>query len=498
MIGAYRQWSDMKRKMIFPVIALFVLVLSVHAGRAQDARLRSNVGVQTGVGGEEIGGVSAGEAYRERSGPLLEGPVDPEEYILGPNDRLIINLMGPEPRSFSLAVLPEGDLFLPGIGAIRADGLSLAEFREALTKKVYAYFKNIEIFCYLEIPRTFRVFVTGQVKEPGAVEASAVQRVSDAIESAGGINTGGSSRTVTVVRKGDTLRVDMERFNLLGDFEKNTFLRSGDRIHVPVGGMHATIRGPVNRPGYYEIVPSESVGDLLELAGGFMSDAVIDSVLLGRTDARGLIRTFVIDSSRFGISLEDRDEIGIYTLEGNKRRVYVVGAFESPGRYYLSPGEHLSELLARVGKIDDMADLGNAALERKNGDIIKLDLVEYLPPDPEKSLELEDGDVLGMSWKDDMVRVGGEVQQPGEFPHMNDWTVAKYIGMAGGPTKDGSMNRIDIYSPDGAKRKASADSRPNRGDVIVVKRSRSQIFGSLVSGIVQLGTVVITIIVLTQ
>ena len=486
----------MKRKTIVPVIAVLVLALSVNAVVAQNARLRSKVDLQTGGEGmvEEETGAERAVPVR----PLLEGPVDPEEYILGPYDRLIINLMGPEPRSFTLGVLPEGDIFIPGIGAIRADGLSLADFRDSLEKVIYAYFKNVEIFCYLEVPRTFRVFVTGQVEWPGAVEASAVQRVSDAIESAGGIGTGGSSRTVTVVREGDTLHVDMDRFNFLGDFDKNPFLRSGDRIHVPVGGVHATIRGPVHRPGYYEIVPGESIRDLIELAGGFRSDAVLDSVLVGRTGGRGDVRTFVVDSSRYDITLEDRDEIGIYNLEGTKRRVYVFGAFEGTGRYYLSQGEHLSELLARVGKIDDMADLGNAALERKNGEIIELDLTEYLPPDPEKRLELEDGDVLGMSWKDDMVRVGGEVQNPGDFPHMNGWTVAKYIGMAGGPTKDGSMSRIDIYSPDGTKRKASADSRPNRGDVIVVKRSGSRIFGSLVTGIVQLGTVVITIIVLSQ
>jgi len=467
----------MKRTRIVPVITGIVLVLSFHAGWAQDARIKNQVDVQDRV---------------------LEGPVDPERYILGPYDRLLINLMGPEPRTFSLAVLPEGEVFLPGIGAIRADGLSLTEFRDVLTEKVDTYFKNIEIFCYLEVPRTFRVFVTGEVERPGAVEASAVQRVSNAIESAGGIRASGSSRTVMIERNRDTLHVDMARFRLLGDFEKNPFLRSGDRIHVPVGGMHATIRGPVNRPGYYEIVPGESVRDLLDLAGGFRSDAVVDSVLVGRTDSGGLMRTFAVTSPRFGIELQDRDEIGIYNLEGNKRRVYVFGAFESPGRYYLSPGEHLAELLVRVGKIDDMADLENAALERKNGDIIKLDLVDYLSPDPKKNLELQDGDVLGMSRKDDRVRVGGEVQQPEGFPHMNDWTVAKYIGMAGGPTKDGSMNRIDIYSPDGVKRKASADSRPNRGDVIIVKRSRSRIFGTLVSGIVQLGAVVITIIVLSR
>jgi len=477
-------------------VAGIILVLFVVPLLAQDTRLRNKVGLWNGTGAEKEE-IPEAERLGYRS-PLLEGAVDPEQYILGPYDQLLINLVGPEQRSFSLRVLPEGDLFLPGIGAIRADGLSLAEFRLLLEEKVGAFFKNIEIFCYLETPRTFRVFVTGSVEEPGSVEASAVQRVSDAVESAGGILSNGSSRTVIVVRGADTLHVDISRFRLLGDFERNPFLRSGDRIHVPVGGLHATIRGPVNRPGYYEIVPGETIDDLLDLAGGFKSDAVVDSVLVSRTGADGSMRTFVVPASRFGMELEDRDEVGVYGLEGNKRRVYVFGAFESPGRYYLAENEQLSELLARVGKIDAMADLENAALERRNGDIVKLNLAGFLPPDPKKNLELEDGDVLGMSWKDEMVRVGGEVQAPGEFPHMNDWTVAKYIGMAGGPTKDGSMSRIDIYSPDGVKRKASADSRPNRGDVIIVKRSSSRIFGTVVSGIVQLGTVVITIIVLSR
>ncbi len=486
----------MKRTRFVTVVAGVVLVLLVVPLLAQDARLRNKVDLQDEqIAGGEKAAEQESPVYRP---PLLEGAVDPEQYILGPYDQLLINLVGTQQRSFSLRVLPEGDLFLPGIGAIRADGLSLAEFRRLLEEKVDAFFKNVEIFCYLEVPRTFRVFVTGQVEEPGSVEASAVQRVSDAVEAAGGILPAGSSRTVTVVRGADTLHVDISRFRLLGDFDRNPFLRSGDRIHVPVGGLYATIRGPVNRPGYYEIVPGETIDDLLDLAGRFKSDAVVDSVLMSRTGGDGTMWTFVVPASRFGMELEDRDEVGVYGLEGNKRRVYVFGAFESPGRYYLAEGEHLSELLARVGKIDAMADLENAALERRNGDILELNLAEYLPPDPEKNLELEDGDVLGMSRKDDMVRVGGEVQAPGEFPHMNDWTVAKYIGMAGGPTKDGSMSRIDIYSPDGVKRKASADSRPNRGDVIIVKRSGSRIFGTIVSGVIQLGTIVITIIVLSQ
>lgn len=430
--------------------------------------------------------------------PVLEGAVDPEEYILGPYDRLLLNLVGPEPRSFSLTVLPEGDVFLPGIGAIRADGFTLAEFRKRLAEKVGTYFKNVELFCYLEVPRTFRVFVTGEVGDPGAIEASAVERVSNAVDRAGGIKGRGSQRTIMLERKGDTLLVDMLRFRLLGDFDANPFLQSGDRIHVPPGGWHAAIQGPLGRPGYYEIIPGETIRDLIGIAGEFTSDAVVDSILVNRTGETGDRKTFVIPASRFDMQLMDLDEVSAYGRGETMRRVYVFGAFARSGRFYLAPGEGLAELLVRVGRVDDMADLENATLERKDGEIIKLNLLDYLPPDPKKNLLLEDEDVLGMSWKDDKVRVGGEVQLPGDFPFMNDWTVAKYIGLAGGPTDNGSMSRIDIYSPDGTKRGASAESRPNRGDVIIVKRSKSKIVGQLISGLVQLGTVVITIVVLTK
>jgi protein involved in polysaccharide export with SLBB domain len=493
----------MERKRIIPVVLLLLLFIGESPRRTgarplgpmpgQQSRVTQETETKSDV--EDKSSITEKVTYAL---PLLEGVIDPERYVLGPYDRLVLNLHGPEPRSFSLTVLPEGDVFIPGVGTVRADGRTLSQFRNDLAERVGEFFKNIELFCYLEVPRTFRVFVTGDVNNPGAVEVSAVERVSEAIKRAGGIKGGGSQRCITLDRRGDTLIVDMVRFHLLGDLESNPFLSSGDRIYVPAGGLHATIHGPVGRAGYYEILPGETIGDLVKLAGDFLSEAVVDSVLLSRIDEKGNVEMASVPSSRYGMVLRDRDEVSVYGISEKRRRVYVYGAFKRPGRYYLSPGEGLAELLVRVGALDDMADLENAALERKDGEIIKLNLLDYLQPNPKKNVILEDEDALGMSWKDAKVRVGGEVQLPGDFPHMNDWTVSKYIGMAGGPTENGSMNRIEIYSADGTKRKGSPKSRPNRGDVIIVKRSRSKILGQLVSGLAQIGTIVITIIVLSE
>jgi protein involved in polysaccharide export with SLBB domain len=300
------------------------------------------------------------------------------------------------------------------------------------------------------------------------------------------------------VRDGDTLSVDIVRFELLGDLEHNPFLRGGDRIIVPPGGLRVSIQGPVNRRGGFELVPGETINDLLELAGGFTGEAIKDSLQLTRTGTEGKGRTIVVSASDFTMELEDKDEVSVYNLSESRTRVFVYGAFRNPGRFYLAEGEGLAELIVRAGGFEELADLENAALERKGGEMIRLDLREFIPPGPVKHFPLEDEDVLGLSSKDNYVRVGGEVHTPGAFPHDNEWTIAKYIGMAGGPTEYGSMTRVELYSPDGTKRNVSPDDRPNRGDVIIVKRSKLRVFSDVAFGLIQVGTVIITILALTN
>ena len=425
--------------------------------------------------------------------PLLERAVDPDLYVLGPYDRLVIHLIGTETRSFTLPVLPEGDVLIPGMGAIRADGSTLSDFRRRLLVEVDRYFKNVRLFCFLETPRLFRVFVTGEVESPGAVDVSAVERVSDAIEKAGGLNKIGSSRFVLLDRGEEQRRIDLFRFIVRGEFESNPFLESGDRIHVPAGELHALITGRVRKQGMYEFAAGESVADLIELAGGLTSDAIADTILLTRFDGRGDFETLRLPASRLDTPLRDLDEIAIGDALLDGRRVFVTGAVSRTGRYWLGPGDGVRELLARAGRLEDLADPVRIVVERRNGEILR-----FSPDGSDGDIDLADGDIVNIPPIDRTVTVGGEVQLPGVFEYRNDWTVARYVGLAGGPTREGSVDRVIIYGADGGQRPAGRDDEVNRGDVIIVKRSRSRLFADLFKGIVTLGTVVISIVVLTK
>ena len=429
--------------------------------------------------------------------PILEKAIDPDSYVLGPYDALGVTIMGPDSRTYLLNVLPEGDVLIPGVGPVHADGLTLTEFRRALADKVDLYFRNIELYCYLEAPALFRVFVTGEVVSPGVVAVSGVERVTDAIEKAGSVKGNGSLRLITLERGGTLLRVDLLRFIEQGDLENNPFLRSGDRVHVPPAGWHAAISGQVKKPGSYEIVEGEALADLIALAGGFMTDALEDSILATRVDSGG-VSTMSIAKAQFNMPLRDLDEFSVFDRLKGRRFVYVEGATNRTGRFLLARNDGLADLIVRAGGFNNKADLTAAYLQKKDGAAIKVDLEDYLSPEPSKNLGLDDGDVLTIPFRRATVTVGGEVNEPGEFAYNGDLTIVQYIGLAGGPTKDGSVDRVAIYSPEGHARGVSRDAHPDRGDVIIVRKSTYKIVGDFFGGVIRVGTLVVSILILNK
>jgi protein involved in polysaccharide export with SLBB domain len=481
------------------VVALSAVCLPMP-GAAQDALKRKGLkysGQQAGETEEAASAVQEQPGLPLSSIPILEKAVDPDSYVIGPFDVVGVTIMGPDSRTYSLSVLPEGDVLIPGIGPVHADGLTLTQFRRALSTKIDMYFRNIELYCYLETPALFRVFVTGEVTSPGVVAVSGVERVTDAIERAGSVKDSGSLRLITLDRGGAPIRIDLLRFVEQGDLRNNPFMRSGDRINVPPAGAHATISGRVKKPGSYEIVEGETIADLIDLAGGFATDALEDSVLLTRVESGG-VETRSVPKSRFETPLRDLDECGVYDRLKDRRFVYVEGATNRTGRFMLAGNDGLADLIVRAGGLRSNADLTAAYIQKKDGTTIKVDLGDYLSPEPAKNLRLDAGDVLTIPLMRATVTVGGEVNEPGEFPYNGDLTIVQYIGLAGGPTKDGSVDRVAIYSPEGRSRSVGRDAHPDRGDVIIVKKSTYKIFGDFFSGAIRVGTIVVSILILNK
>lgn len=112
---------------------------------------------------------------------------------------------------------PDGYVVIPGIGKIKANGLTLEEIRnivQGLAGKVY---KNSTVECKL---LSFKFTVIGEVKTPGAyINYNNYLTVLEAIGRAGGVGDYGDRSRVLVVRPIDkgtkTFRISLQDKNIL-------------------------------------------------------------------------------------------------------------------------------------------------------------------------------------------------------------------------------------------------------------------------------------------
>ena len=78
--------------------------------------------------------------------PTTYSPVDnlpvPPDYILGPGDKVTVNLYGRETKEIESFISREGNFFLPPLGPISLSGLTFSEARELVKERVEGEFKN--------------------------------------------------------------------------------------------------------------------------------------------------------------------------------------------------------------------------------------------------------------------------------------------------------------------------------------------------------------------
>ncbi|NLP11636.1 hypothetical protein GX408_14660 [bacterium] len=345
--------------------------------------------------------------------PVLEGPVDAAEYILGPGDVLsIIILTTPEVRH-QIMVDPEGNLSIPNVGTLMVADLSLADARGKIMNLLAAKYTSREITISLSTLRNFRVSVTGAVYKPGLVTVSGSQRVSDAITLAGGLKkklsilsqtqqtqldtpmrseitmqtsqiqeeallrqNEASQRNIVVQRKhGGRIPADLLRYQLTGDLEANPFLRNGDVIIVPSrqeSGSQIDVNGAVKAPAIFEYAVGDRLGDLLRMVHGFTSDADSSYIEIVRFSGKGslatTLRVDLTDPLNWQLPLQPDDRLYVRSLAKyhEQSNVEVVGEVLRPGHYAIGQkSSHLSEVIAQAGGFTSEASLKNAYVIRR-------------------------------------------------------------------------------------------------------------------------------------
>jgi protein involved in polysaccharide export with SLBB domain len=176
----------------------------------------------------------------------------PADYIVGPGDRLVVQVYGSQNRTFRLVVSREGRINFPELGPINVSGRTFAHVAADIEARVAREMIGVRASVSRGDTRSIRVFVRGEANRPGSYTVSGLATITSAQYAADGVQPIGSMRDVQLKRSGAVIRrLDLYDLLLRGDTSDDAKLLPGDVIFIPTVSGTVSVDGEVQRPAIY-------------------------------------------------------------------------------------------------------------------------------------------------------------------------------------------------------------------------------------------------------
>src|SRR5262249_25939732 len=92
------------------------------------------------------------------------------DYVIGPEDMLMITVWKNDALSRTLPVRPDGKISLPLLYDVQAAGLTAMQLRDKLASAFGEFMPNPEVAVTVMEVKSYRVSVLGEVQKPGVLQ----------------------------------------------------------------------------------------------------------------------------------------------------------------------------------------------------------------------------------------------------------------------------------------------------------------------------------------
>jgi protein involved in polysaccharide export with SLBB domain len=185
---------------------------------------------------------------------------------------------GFDPQQVAQTVTPAGEIRLPKLGSIQAQGLTLDELKQEINLRYDRKVGGIEVEPSLQQQAPHNVFVLGEVNVPGRYNLdNSPTTVLGAIAMAGGQTIGANLRQVVIFRRGENFELLSTLVDVRGAILGRTahpadeiWIRDGDVIILPSTPIQLfdNFVRQVFTDGIYGILPVVATYDLGGGSGG--------------------------------------------------------------------------------------------------------------------------------------------------------------------------------------------------------------------------------------
>ena len=401
------------------------------------------------------------DIFRNNSLSFYQKSLDakaPENYKVGPGDEISISIWGYSEFTETLIVDERGYISPSSYGRIYVKGLTFMKMRSLLKSKFSSFLdmKNSEIDVTLSYSRVITVNIVGEVYHPGSYLIPAINTAFNALIASKGPNQLGTVRNIYIKRNGEIVdSLDVYQFLFNPEANQDIYMQDGDYIFVPPAKNIIEIKGAVNRPYTYEGKDGESVGDLINYAGGYSQNAFSDIITLRRVDYNSLQVNDVYKDDINSTIIKHGDELIINTISNKLSNVVSVKTSVGvSGDYQFIKGERLLDLLERSKCIDNNTFLNKVYIIRNTSNNSKSHIsinLESIINDygHEDNILLNEYDIVRVLSIDDFsdefyVSVKGCVRKPGNVEFGDGMNLQDVLLQCGGLTQQAEDSRIEV------------------------------------------------------
>ncbi len=287
------------------------------------------------------------------------------------------------------------------------------------------------------------VAIEGEVLKPGSYPMADNMTVRDLVFAAGNILESASLQEAEVssrtIDKDNSMKVVHKQINLdralAGDPAHNLPLKAHDRIFIKAisewgAEKYVTLSGKFKYPGRYVISKGEKLSHVIARAGGYIDDAHLRGAYFTRESVRVLQQKGLVE-------MADRMERELLSGGGDI-------ATSTSAEEVAAKKAEMEQKRLFVGYLRSLKANGRMAIRLAHLRLLKGSAYD---------IEMEDGDVLSIPPKHNMVNVAGSVMSQGSFIYSEKMEYEDYVDLTGGYAKYADRDNVFVLKVDGTAEK---------------------------------------------
>jgi len=158
-----------------------------------------------------------------------------DKYVIGPEDVLDIFVWKEESLTKTVPVRIDGKISLPLLDDIQAAGMTPLQLKQELTRKISQFVEHPTVTVTVKEANSYKVFVSGEVKQPGIVRLRSETTLVKLITMAGGFTEWANKRKITIIRKENNKEIRIAaNYNKIIDGDiPDIMIKTGDTVIIP-------------------------------------------------------------------------------------------------------------------------------------------------------------------------------------------------------------------------------------------------------------------------